>query len=1058
MQESLERWKKENPAFSYLLNPLQRWLHDEALTPVSPSPAGSQPGTLKLESLINSLLVFIQSLASRCPSDNTPSNDDEPDKYILKGHQRAREFTHLLNLDGISSRLDDFLSDLSSCDDIRKPMATLLPFLELYLALVKEQLAAHNNWTKTLFKLDFVLCSLLQTLCQQGFCKPPPGDEGETEGETSEATGGVGIGEGSGAENVSKDIEEESQIEGLQGEESEDQARQEKNDEGDTIEMDDDFGGALEDVSEAGSDQDQDQESDAKEEADLDETLGELDNMDPSAVDEKMWGDEQGPEGSGDDDKANQDHSKDDGGSSEVVAKESKEQKRSQESAQEPAQEEVESERQDDEMEDDEAAEDSNDPNVSGAPMEEHVQEANTLDLPDNMDLDAEGEREGAEDEMDDDIEEEGDEHTSDDPQDFPMDDPIPEPAASDETADNQRHLPEQEGDVQAESEEAAEDPAERNDEQLEEAIAQPDISTGDGTMDPNDITKAEPGESGSTGEVGMSQGATGQDSAAQEKTESDNGYVSYSVIGFPTTDLCQRPTENGLSMETVPADPSGSGSGSSGIQQGQASSEAASQPQSNPLRSLGDALQEIRQRFDEILDAEPSDVPRQQAGESTKESQTEYLRPEDTDHEMQALGPAGEEQAAKLDQLNIINDDMQVDEALTAMDVDTSQVPEVHETVPRPFPTSQQDQTGVEQHGDIEGAILRSSLNQAQDDGAYLDLDRKPGEVEAMDDSPQDVELELRAWRTADYPEDGAERIWRLYESLTHDLAYALCEQLRLILEPTLATRLKGDYRTGKRLNMKKVIAYIASDYTKDKIWLRRTKPSQREYQVLISIDDSRSMAESHSIHLAYQTLALISKALGRLESGDIAIAKFGAAVDLLHGFDEGPFADQAGIKVVNAFRFNQKATNVLSLMETSLNFLSNARERKAMSSSSAADLWQLQIIVSDGMCQDHEKLRTILRKAEEQRVMVVFIILDSLQFATSQATTGTTQTMDHQSILSMDKAEFKDVNGKMELQLRKYLDSFPFEYYVVLRNVEALPDVLAGTLKQFFERVSEQ
>jgi midasin len=56
------------------------------------------------------------------------------------------------------------------------------------------------------------------------------------------------------------------------------------------------------------------------------------------------------------------------------------------------------------------------------------------------------------------------------------------------------------------------------------------------------------------------------------------------------------------------------------------------------------------------------------------------------------------------------------------------------------------------------------------------------------------------------------------------------------------------------------------------------------------------------------------------------------------------------------------------------------------------------------------------------------------------------------------MDKAEFKNVDGRMELQLQKYLDSFPFEYYVVLRNVEALPEVLAGTLKQFFERISEQ
>ena len=56
-------------------------------------------------------------------------------------------------------------------------------------------------------------------------------------------------------------------------------------------------------------------------------------------------------------------------------------------------------------------------------------------------------------------------------------------------------------------------------------------------------------------------------------------------------------------------------------------------------------------------------------------------------------------------------------------------------------------------------------------------------------------------------------------YEALTSDLAADLCEQLRLILEPTLATKLQGDYRTGKRINMKKVIPYIASQFKKDKV-----------------------------------------------------------------------------------------------------------------------------------------------------------------------------------------------------------------------------------------------
>lgn len=513
------------------------------------------------------------------------------------------------------------------------------------------------------------------------------------------------------------------------------------------------------------------------------------------------------------------------------------------------------------------------------------------------------------------------------------------------------------------------------------------------------------------------------------------------------------------MESSKIPENPSAQGTnpgtGTSRDVQGETPSQGERQQLCNPLRSLGDALKQIQQRFDEILEPNLEDDLRHQPGDVRGVSQVEYLRPEDTDHEMQALGPSKEQQVARLEQLNIIDDAMDVDYDTTAMAIDEPEP----EFGGRGIRQLELDQEEPEQQREVEGALLRSSLENTQESDIGRGIQGGETEDVAMDDTNHDVEKEMCLWRSSDYPDEDAQRIWRQYENLTQDLAHTLCEQLRLILEPTLATRLKGDYRTGKRLNMKKVIPYIASDYTKDKIWLRRTKPSQREYQVLISIDDSRSMAESRCIHLAYQTLALITKALSRLESGDIAIAKFGENVDVLHRLDEGPFTEQSGTKIISSFRFAQKATDVLSLMETSLKFLENAREKKGMTSSSAADLWQLQIIVSDGICQDHEKLQAVLRKAEEQRVLVVFIILDSLKSGHQEIrpSSEALKKGEH-SILEMKKVDFKMVDGRMELQQRKYLDSFPFEYYVVLRNVETLPEVLAETLKQFFERISEQ
>ena len=61
-----------------------------------------------------------------------------------------------------------------------------------------------------------------------------------------------------------------------------------------------------------------------------------------------------------------------------------------------------------------------------------------------------------------------------------------------------------------------------------------------------------------------------------------------------------------------------------------------------------------------------------------------------------------------------------------------------------------------------------------------------------------------------------------RWYESSSSvaSLVGELTEQLRLTLTPTQISKMAGDFRTGKRLNIRKLIPYIASNFKKDKIW----------------------------------------------------------------------------------------------------------------------------------------------------------------------------------------------------------------------------------------------
>ncbi len=82
----------------------------------------------------------------------------------------------------------------------------------------------------------------------------------------------------------------------------------------------------------------------------------------------------------------------------------------------------------------------------------------------------------------------------------------------------------------------------------------------------------------------------------------------------------------------------------------------------------------------------------------------------------------------------------------------------------------------------------------------------------------------------------------------------------------------------------------------------------------------------------------------------------------------------------------------------------------------------------------------------------MVVFIVVDATA-QKAQAAGGPKQ-----SILDLQTAEFvKDEAGEMQLKMVKYLDTFPFNYYLIVRDVQELPAVLAGALRQWLAEAVE-
>jgi midasin len=277
--------------------------------------------------------------------------------------------------------------------------------------------------------------------------------------------------------------------------------------------------------------------------------------------------------------------------------------------------------------------------------------------------------------------------------------------------------------------------------------------------------------------------------------------------------------------------------------------------------------------------------------------------------------------------------------------------------------------------------------------------------------------------------------KMWQKYEALVSCLSHSLCEELRLVLQPTQAAQLRGDYRTGKRLNMRRIIPYIASYFQNDRIWLRRTKPHKRDYQVLVAVDDSASMNENECSQMAYESLAMISSALTRLECGQLGILRFGEHAELLHSFDQ-PFSATCGAHVLQHLSFTQPRTNFVEMLQTANLLFSKFLEEKRGTSTS-----QLLLLLSDGrgvFADGTTQIEVEIRTLNEMGVLTVFVILDSLS---------------KNSVLSIKVPSF--ASGKVPV-IRSYLETFPFPFYIVLQDIKSLPIVLGKALQQWFELLS--
>ncbi|KAL4933529.1 AAA family ATPase midasin [Aspergillus undulatus] len=1022
LKADVVKWARERPDLTFVLDQILPWTNVK----MDSAEYGKDVDTLSIEDFDSSLtaavdkiLVSLQKL-KEVPSAITSTGFlSRSDEFFT----RALKSTHLAD---IGKSLNDVLETLHRIpqqSDAGIPMAvallaSLLPIMNKYhdisLDIVSRFLKVHRETCK----MSYVLAKSFIQVSSEGFCSPH--EESNEEGQSGKLESGTGLGEGEGAEDISKDVGDDEDLSELAQQEQQEGSKDDIDKSKDAVNMDQENLKGEEGDQEEAEDEEKNESDDEEEDENIDEEVGSVDDLDAGAVDEKMWDgghDEQQKETENEEGKG---AAEDD---QQTAAPEQKEQKEGEKG--EEGEKEGEGDEEEEEEEDEEAPEDEGEA-VGREDMDvtdPQAQEQETLELPEEMQLD--GDEKGMDDEDTgsddglDDLPDVPNDEQMNEMQDNPEEEgPGDQPGEEEEKDQNEEAAPEEENANAAEGEDEAEQPGEEPEEaQQEDFLAQRDDNEAAGE------------------EVAPSEAVNGGLGAEQDQNQEKGASGNAQQQDGSTDPSVDRNQQTGAAKE---------GEEDRHRDAGGADDINPDEPQLQAFKKLGDVLEQWHRRQKEIMEAS-----KQEEGEADQplpqdtemgDADFEHLADENDVADTQALGQASEEQAKALDQNKGVESEVKPTDQ--EMLPDASDEPETFPGNNELEDAMQLDQEGVPTNNQAAGAFIPGPSHAQENTN---DAQAQQAETEELDEVDSHLAaIHLSSTLPPLTPRDEAQRLWSKYESATNDLSLSLTEQLRLILAPTLATKLRGDFRTGKRLNIKRIIPYIASQYKRDKIWMRRSVPSKRNYQIMLAVDDSKSMLESGSGQLAFETLALVAKSLSMLEAGDLCVLGFGSEdhVRVAHDFGK-PFSSEAGVQVFQNFSYQQTGTNVRKLIADSIALFREARFKQSPAGG-GADLWQLELIISDGICEDHETIRRLVRQAQEERIMIVFIIVDALK---------------GNSILDLTQASFEpDVEsgtGEMKLKMKRYLEGFPFPYYLVVRDVRELPAVLATALKQWFAEV---
>lgn len=744
-------------------------------------------------------------------------------------------------------------------------------------------LAAHRD----LNKLLYVILGIFNELCKKGFCIPPETNEDDSKQDKSDAkfndVENGGIGEGQGSKDVSDEIDNLNQIEGLKkddktdAEDDPDEPKNEESKEENGIQMEEDFEG--DEFDKQRDEEDQDAKNDEESEEEADDQKGDVNNNEET-LDEKLWaGDEEEPNKKEGEDEMREEDTKN--GSEEVQNELGAKDEQPRDSNNDKQQKAMQSKDDVEKMEDEE--EQSKD--YEGEQLDD-----NKLEM--NQQNEAAGDEAGDEAQEADEL-----------PDDLELDKDEPDNAAGEDESDREsldeqcNDEPDDAEDVEMNESSELNPDAEKND--ADEAEVSDKANDEQPQVKPDNETEPD--------------GEPEDESAdnAPNKMETNVNDHQHQMQFNDDIKQSNESTEDTVPSEEQQEEDVGLSESKAKIVQNETSHFLSSQPEQSTTESHEDAIskpedganrQEEQRRLSckddvtkrrRVLDS--SEVKREEPTTNERQSSPDQNPQVDStlyrhieqdeagdddvvdkarDQDLQPDYRPNEEPQPEAEEESAKNDQKTMDTSFEPLPEDEEATEPSHRKKKSDSDREQRDQgktdpttvdsanaDSLSDSNDPRMLVQTLTAEQGPQSTFHTDLSTVQDRSDHLVQLIERISLVQAQPELSDDVRSEASEAWRECEQIVAPLVNELTQQLQLILEPTRMSRFKGDYKTGKRLNMRKIISYIASQYRKDKIWMRRTKPNKREYQIILALDDSASMKDNKTKSLAFESLILLGK-----------------------------------------------------------------------------------------------------------------------------------------------------------------------------------------------------